>query len=635
MGLTKDERIQSYQQPVTDLTAGRKLYDDAIAEDYYIPPTSLPTQFVQIDAEIKEQKKRWAELAAFMSKPFKYNSLFQQQHLELDSLGAINLERTTREQIPGLQINYCCAMFINPYEGDQHSLGSEPLIEYYRWMSWLIDNVDLQLVSYFSGRTTQIKDYTGMERDGLLEVLQFANNFKKCQKSGVFSVSKIDGITNETLEDTVVYQLIRSKEYPQKRIILLTDYRYNFNQFKDEIPFQKLQFLYPLPNVIYIGSSQIWTAERQATVTKPQSNNPGLFSQYFSQVLKSTPNANFNLLYSELSQPKCQSQWLQIFTGDATWLQRQIIVTMGKDDEELQLATITPHLQGKTVAQIISIPAVDIPSKVEFQAAKERWGHFTSELKKPALYQSKFKDKLIRLDQMGCINLERRKREQIPPNILIENCAALFSNQYEGLPHTLDDGPVNDALLMADLFLNNGYNVVYTCDSTPHNYYKWIYWLLTNVKKELVSFFSGHGTQVPDKTGKEKDGLSEVLVFNNAKKKKSPGEKITPVKGITDETVEDTVMHDLIVSKDYPNTRVVLLTDCCHSGTMFNFDQPIPANDKLNAPHSKRISVVCVGAAVDSQTAKQNVQWSVEYGRLGCILFKKHQEISDDSTYSK
>ncbi|KAA6377381.1 MAG: hypothetical protein EZS28_027092, partial [Streblomastix strix] len=111
----------------------------------------------------------------------------------------------------------------------------------------------------------------------------------------------------------------------------------------------------------------------------------------------------------------------------------------------------------------------------------------------------------------------------------------------------------------------------------------------------------GHGTQVSDKTGKEKDGLSEVLVFYNAKKKKATGEKITPVKGITDEAVEDTVMHDLIVSKDYPNTRVMLLTDCCHSGTMFNFDEPIPANAHQNKP-------IC------------------NFQRLGCILFKKHQE---------
>ncbi|KAA6364679.1 MAG: hypothetical protein EZS28_039794, partial [Streblomastix strix] len=170
MGLTKQQRIQAYSNPITQLVIGPTVYDTSVDEDDYVPPTSLPSQFVETEPEVNQQKKRWAEFAAYMSKPFSYNSLFQQQLRELDSLGAINLERTTREQIPGLQINYCCAMFINPYEGEQHSLGSEPLsdallmaklfierkyrvfyfcdaspVEYYRWMSWLIDNVDLQL----------------------------------------------------------------------------------------------------------------------------------------------------------------------------------------------------------------------------------------------------------------------------------------------------------------------------------------------------------------------------------------------------------------------------------------------------------------------------------------------------------
>ncbi|KAA6382969.1 MAG: hypothetical protein EZS28_021503 [Streblomastix strix] len=105
-------------------------------------------------------------------------------------------------------------------------------------------------------------------------------------------------------------------------------------------------------------------------------------------------------------------------------------------------------------------------------------------------------------------------------------------------------------------------------------YYKWMDQSLTNVEKEFISYFSGHGTQTPDKTGKEADELSEVLAFYNAKKKiASSGEKIIPMQGITDETVEDTVMHDLIISKYYPQTRVVLLTDCCQSGTMSNLSQ--------------------------------------------------------------
>jgi hypothetical protein len=56
------------------------------------------------------------------------------------------------------------------------------------------------------------------------------------------------------LEDKVVYELIRSKEYPQKRVILLTDYRFETNQFISDQPFSELKTLAPLPNVIYVGA---------------------------------------------------------------------------------------------------------------------------------------------------------------------------------------------------------------------------------------------------------------------------------------------------------------------------------------------------------------------------------------------
>ncbi|KAA6366349.1 MAG: hypothetical protein EZS28_038124 [Streblomastix strix] len=144
---------------------------------------------------------------------------------------------------------------------------------------------------------------------------------------------------------------------------------------------------------------------------------------------------------------------------------------MGKDDEELQLANITPLLNGKTPAQITSIPAVDTPSKVEQQAGKTRWGQFTAEMAKPAPYDSKYKNELVKLDGMGAINLEKLLRVQIPPNIQIDNCAALFFNPYEGLTHTLNDGIVNDGILMAQLFISKRYNVVYLCDATHHEYY--------------------------------------------------------------------------------------------------------------------------------------------------------------------
>lgn len=71
-----------------------------------------------------------------------------------------------------------------------------------------------------------------------------------------------------------------------------------------------------------------------------------------------------------------------------------------------------------------------------------------------------------------------------------------------------------------------------------------------------------------DKTGKELDGLSEVLVFfDESKKEKGKSTKITATTGITEQTISDDLMHELIIGKDYPETRIILISDCCHSGT--------------------------------------------------------------------
>lgn len=47
--------------------------------------------------------------------------------------------------------------------------------------------------------------------------------------------------------------------------------------------------------------------------------------------------------------------------------------------------------------------------------------------------------------------------------------------------------------------------------------------------------------------------MNEILTFfnQNSKLKKS-GQKLTAIEGITDETISDNIIHDLIVKKEYP-----------------------------------------------------------------------------------
>lgn len=266
--------------------------------------------------------------------------------------------------------------------------------------------------------------------------------------------------------------------------------------------------------------------------------------------------------------------------------------------------------QGISQDSLTEIPP-PVRSDAEKKGSEDRWNAFVAEMKKPAAYTSQYKAELNKLDSLGAINLSRITRAQLP-DIEIDRVVALFFNPYEGLPHTLEAGPINDGVTMATLYLQRGYHVVYLCDGTPKEYYTWMDWLLDNAHSEVVGYFSGHGTQVTDKTGREKDGLSELLVFyDESKKKDNQGAKIKAQTGITENTISDDLMHDLIVSKQYDDTRVILISDCCHSGTMFDFDQPLDSSLTYNKPP---LNVITIGAAKDEQTAKQVVLGGKESG---------------------
>lgn len=70
----------------------------------------------------------------------------------------------------------------------------------------------------------------------------------------------------------------------------------------------------------------------------------------------------------------------------------------------------------------------------------------------------------------------------------------------------------------------------------------------------FIFYFSGHGVQIPDQDWMdEEDGKDEVMLF--VKPDGSP------------EFFVDDQVADLLAKMD-PACRVVLITDCCHSGTM-------------------------------------------------------------------
>jgi len=79
----------------------------------------------------------------------------------------------------------------------------------------------------------------------------------------------------------------------------------------------------------------------------------------------------------------------------------------------------------------------------------------------------------------------------------------------------------------------------------------------------FVYYYSGHGTNLKDKTGDEADGEDEALCF------------VTPDGQVTLEScMVDDDFAKIITSSIPPECLVVVLTDCCHSATMCDFENP-------------------------------------------------------------
>merc|ERR1712032_1584467 len=80
----------------------------------------------------------------------------------------------------------------------------------------------------------------------------------------------------------------------------------------------------------------------------------------------------------------------------------------------------------------------------------------------------------------------------------------------------------------------------------------------------FVLYYSGHGTQVDDEDGDEDEGKDEALCL------------VSPDGQISYETllIDDDFAEHLTDSID-ESARIIILTDCCHSGTICDFDKEI------------------------------------------------------------
>ena len=153
-------------------------------------------------------------------------------------------------------------------------------------------------------------------------------------------------------------------------------------------------------------------------------------------------------------------------------------------------------------------------------------------------------------------------------------------NNYKGNGDL--NGCVNDVLYMRDILRQkykveeSDIRVIVDQYATTEAIEERIAWLIaqSNTTKNLVFWYSGHGTQVPnqDYADIEDDGMDELICPHDFDFR---GRYIT-----------DDVIRKLITSLN-PAAKLTMVFDCCHSGSItreLTFNNPIPYKNRYLPP---------------------------------------------------
>lgn len=191
-----------------------------------------------------------------------------------------------------------------------------------------------------------------------------------------------------------------------------------------------------------------------------------------------------------------------------------------------------------------------------------------------------------------------------------EKIAVVVGCNYTRSPIELY-GCANDANKIASFLSGEGYSIdMLTCSEPPHhqptrnNIINAIRSAGKNPNlKSFAFFFAGHGYQIPDTSGDEADGKDEVLVCQSSR-----GPSGHPTRG--DYIVDDDLIKVLHGTFGHQDVNVLLMFDCCHSGTVCDFGYYLDRSgvwkrDPMGYINgsSDRWRVLCISAAQDYEPA--------------------------------
>lgn len=163
-----------------------------------------------------------------------------------------------------------------------------------------------------------------------------------------------------------------------------------------------------------------------------------------------------------------------------------------------------------------------------------------------------------------------------------ENVCLIVCNTYSSYRLSLGDGPLNDAISFATSIKSYGFKQYYLHNAHSKIFLKYFDALLEKTSKHLIIYYVGHGTTVADVNKDEDDGSDEAFVFE-------------------DSTLIDDILIEHLIDKKNANSRLTLVTDACHSGSIWDIQ-----GGNVNG-RSLPQNIMSISASNDKQTAKQTV----------------------------
>jgi hypothetical protein len=157
----------------------------------------------------------------------------------------------------------------------------------------------------------------------------------------------------------------------------------------------------------------------------------------------------------------------------------------------------------------------------------------------------------------------------------------ILCNSYTKPNLKLGPGPISDSLVVAQNHAKRGFACYFLHNPMSQLVRQWLPVFFSKTKVALTVFFTGHGASVPDTNGDESDRFDEAMIFD-------------------DGHILDDDLREILVQSFTGKARVLLLTDCCHSGSIWDLQSKVLKGQKKIPPN-----ILSFAATRDNQTAKQ------------------------------